>query len=119
VPGRDRVDELVEAQLAGRAQDGGDVAVRQAAADLERPVQGDGRSLALQYPGQRVDLGLGPGRQVGQGPVLDLAGLAVASRSRIAGGDPRFGTLTTYMTTIIPGISAPRQEDTPLAAQYM
>ena len=79
VPGRHRVDELVEAQLAGRAQDGGDVAVRQAAGDLERLVQaGGGRRLALQHPGQRVDLGLGPGRQVGQGPVLDLAGLAVA-----------------------------------------
>ena len=51
LPGRDRVDELVEAELAGRAQDGGDVAVRQAAGDLERPVQGDGRGLALQYPG--------------------------------------------------------------------
>ena len=79
VPGRHRVDELFEAQLAGRAQDGGDVAVRQAAGDLERPVQGrGGRRLALQHPGQRLDLGLGPGRQVGQGPVLDLAGLAVA-----------------------------------------
>jgi hypothetical protein len=79
VPGRDRVDELVEAEPAGRAQDGGDVAVRQAAGDLERPVQvRGGRRLALQHPGQRVDLGLRPGRQVGQGPVLDLAGLAVA-----------------------------------------
>ena len=79
MPGRHRVDQLFEAQLAGRAQDGGDVAVRQAAGDLERPVQvRGGRRLALQHPGQGVDLGLGPGRQVGQGPVLDLAGLAVA-----------------------------------------
>jgi hypothetical protein len=69
VPGRHRVDQLFEAQLAGRAQDGGDVAVRQAAGDLERPVQvGGGRRLAFQHPGQRLDLGLGPGRQVGQGP---------------------------------------------------
>jgi hypothetical protein len=79
VPGGDRVDELCQAQPAGGAQDGGDVAVRQAAGDLERLVEGGGgRRLALQDPGQRVDLGLGPGRQVGQGPVLDLAGLAVA-----------------------------------------
>ena len=79
MPGRRRVDELVEAQPAGRAQDGGDVAVRQAAGDLERLVEGGGgRRLALQYPGQGLDLGLGPGRQVGQGAVLDLAGLAVA-----------------------------------------
>ena len=79
VPGRHRVDQLLQAQLARRAQDGGDVAVRQAAGDLERPVQvRGGRRLAFQHPGQRVDLGLGPGRQVGQGPVLDLPGLAVA-----------------------------------------
>ena len=39
VPGRRGVDQLVQAQLARRAQDGGDVAVRQAAGDLERPVQ--------------------------------------------------------------------------------
>src|SRR5262249_1890398 len=31
-----------------------------------------------QHPRQGVDLGLGPGRQVGQGPVLDLAGFPVA-----------------------------------------
>ena len=53
--------------------------MRQAAGDLERPVQaGGGRRLALQHPGQGLDLGLGPGRQVGQGAVLDLPGLAVA-----------------------------------------
>ena len=79
VPGRHRVDQLLQAQLARRAQDGGDVAVRQAAGDLERPVQaGGGRRGALQHPGQGLDLGLGPGRQVGQGPVLDLALFAVA-----------------------------------------
>ena len=79
VPGRHRVDQLLQAQLARRAQHGGDVAVRQAAGDLERRLEGGGgRRLALQHPGQRVDLGLGPGRQVGQGPVLDPACLAVA-----------------------------------------
>jgi hypothetical protein len=62
VPGRGRVDQLLQAQLAGRAQHRGDVAVRQAAADLERPVQvRGGRRLAFQHPGQRLDLGLGPG----------------------------------------------------------
>jgi hypothetical protein len=78
-PGRHRVDQLVEPQLAGCAQDGGDVAVRQAAGDLERPVQvRGGRRLALQHPGQGLDLGVGPRRQVGQGPVLDLAVFPVA-----------------------------------------
>jgi hypothetical protein len=62
VPGRGRVDQLVQAQLAGRAQHGGDVAVRQAAGDLERAVQaGGGRRLALEHPGQGVDFGVGPG----------------------------------------------------------
>jgi hypothetical protein len=79
VPGRHRVDQLLQAQLAGRAEHGGDVAVRQAAGDLERLVEGGGgRRLAFQHPGQGLDLDLGPGRQVGQGPVLDLAVLAVA-----------------------------------------
>ena len=79
LPGWDRVDELVEAELARCTEDGGDVAVREAAGDLERPVQvGGGRQLALEHPGQRLDFGLGPGRQVGQGAVFDLAGFAVA-----------------------------------------
>jgi len=66
VPGRRGVDQLVQAEAAGGAQDGGDVAVRQAAGDLERLVQvRGGRRLAFQDPGQRVDLGVGPGRQVG------------------------------------------------------
>ena len=42
MPGRHRVDQLVQAELAGRAQDGGDVAVRQAAGDLERLVERGG-----------------------------------------------------------------------------
>ena len=86
LPGRLGVDQLVQAQLAGHAQDGGDVAMRQAAGDLERPVERGWRRLAFQYPGQRFDLGLGPGRQVGQGAVLDLAGLAVAFAQQDRGG---------------------------------
>ena len=54
------------------------MAVRQAAGDLERLVEGGGGRLALEHPGQGVDLGVGPGLQVGQGPVLDLAVFAVA-----------------------------------------
>jgi hypothetical protein len=79
LPGRLGVDQLLQAQGPQGAQHGGDVAVREAAGDLERParVRG-GRRLALEHPGQRLDLGLGPGGQVGQGAVLDLARLAVA-----------------------------------------
>jgi len=62
LPGRHRVDQLIQAKSPRRAKHGGDVAVRQAAGDLERPVEGGrGRRLALQHPGQRVELGLGPG----------------------------------------------------------
>jgi hypothetical protein len=75
VPGRRGVDQLLQAQLPRRAQDGGDVAVRQAAGDLERAFQ-PGGGQALQRPRQRFYLGLRPGRQVRQGPVLDLAALA-------------------------------------------
>ena len=47
MPGRHRVDQFLQAQVPQRAQNGGDVAVRQAAGDLERPVQGRGGRLAL------------------------------------------------------------------------
>src|SRR6266704_2910792 len=84
---RPQPEDLAQAQLAGRAEDGGDVAVRQAAGDLERPVQArGGRRLPLEHPGQGLDLGLGPGGQVGQGPVLDLPGLAVAFPQQDRGG---------------------------------
>ena len=79
LPRRLGVDQLLQAQLARRAEHGGDVPVRQAAGDLERPLRRRGRrGLAFEHPRQGVDLGLGPGRQVGQGAVLDLARLAVA-----------------------------------------
>jgi hypothetical protein len=71
VPGRLRVDQFLQPQLTQRSQHCGDVPVRQAAADLERALQPCGRQ-ALQRPRQRLDLGLGPGRQVGQVRFLTL-----------------------------------------------
>ena len=79
VPRWHRVDQLFQPQLARGAQHGGGVPVGQAAGDLEGALHGGGRrKLAFQHPRQGVDLRLGPGRQVGQGAVLDLARLAVA-----------------------------------------
>jgi hypothetical protein len=79
LPRRHRVDQLLQAQRPRRAQHRGDMPVRQAPGDLERALCRRGRrGLALQHRRQGVDLGLGPGRQVGQGAVPHLARLAVA-----------------------------------------
>jgi hypothetical protein len=78
LPGGDRADQLLHSQRAKGAEHRGHVPVRQAAADLERAAQAGGRRLALQHRRQRLHLGLGPGRQVGQGAVLDLAAFSVA-----------------------------------------
>jgi hypothetical protein len=77
-PRRRRVDQLGQPEPLGGAQHGGHMPVRQAAGDLERCGQVHLRRQALEPPHQRVDLVLGPVRQVGQGAVLHLAALAVA-----------------------------------------
>jgi hypothetical protein len=59
-PGRHRVDQLLQGQLAGRAQDGGDVAVRQAAGDLEpssRPTAGGGWPFSTRTRASTLALG--------------------------------------------------------------
>ena len=62
LPRRRGVDQLLQPQVPQGAQHCGDVPVRQAPGDLERPLRGRSRrKLALQHPRQRVDLGLGPG----------------------------------------------------------
>jgi hypothetical protein len=78
LPGWHRVDQLLQPQRPRGAQHRGDVPVRQAAGDLECPLQRRGRRLAFQYPRQGIDFRPGPGRQVGQGAVLDLARFPVA-----------------------------------------
>jgi hypothetical protein len=47
----------------------------------------------------------------------DAWGVATLLFGGGAGGDPRFGTLTTYMTTIVWGISESEQPDTPPVSQ--
>jgi hypothetical protein len=78
LPGPRRVDQLRNAEPVRGAQHRGDVAVRQAAGDLERGGQVHPGRQPLQHPGQRVDLVCRPPAQVGQGAVLDLAAVPVA-----------------------------------------
>src|SRR5580692_6247287 len=73
------IEEAVEMQLAQSAEDGGDVAVRAGADDVEglrqRGAEGGG---ALQDGAQRIDFSRGPVGQIGDGAVVDLAVFAEA-----------------------------------------
>ena len=75
---RRRVDQLLDAQRPRGAQHRGHMPVRQAAGDLERLAQIPLRRQPFERARQRIDLVLGPVRQVGQGAVFHLAALAVA-----------------------------------------
>ena len=77
-PRRRRVDQLGQPQSLRCGQHGGHMPVRQAAGDLERLGQLQLRRQPFERPRQRIDLVLGPVRQVGQRAVLHLAALAVA-----------------------------------------
>ena len=83
------------------------------------PSAASGASWPFQHPRQGVDLRLGPGRQVGQGAVLHFARLAVAFRSSTVGGEPRFGTLATYMTTMLSPPSACKQHNMPIPSPIL
>jgi hypothetical protein len=73
------IEQAVEMQPAQGAEDGGDVAVRPGADDVEglRKRGADG-SGALQNGAQRIDLGGGPVGEIGNGAVVDLAVFAEA-----------------------------------------
>ena len=98
--GGDSVDELLETQVGKYPQHRGDMAVREAADDVEAPLQAGGGRPPLEHGCECVDLLLGPARQVGQRAVLDLAPLAVALAQQDRRRGARFGTLATYMSTI-------------------
>jgi hypothetical protein len=87
------VDELVEVQSVQGAEDGGHVAVRAGANDIEglRKRRGDGGG-ALQNGAEGVELSGGPMREVGEGAVANFAveaeGLAEEDGGRrVAVGD--------------------------------
>jgi hypothetical protein len=73
------IDEAVEMQLAHSAEDGGDVAVRAGAEDVESLRQrGSEDSGALQDGAERIDFGWRPVGEIGDGAVVDLAVFAEA-----------------------------------------
>ena len=57
--------QAVKTELARHAEHRGDMTVWQRALDL-KAIRGSRHRLLFQNPGQRLDLGLGPARQVGQ-----------------------------------------------------
>ena len=72
-------EEPVQLEPAGGTQDRRHVAVRPTAHDLERRVESQGaHGLPPQQPTKSLDALGGPGREIGQGAVLDAATVAVA-----------------------------------------
>ena len=73
------IEEAIETQLVQSAEDGGDVAVRARADDIEGLRQrGAEGGRALQDGAQGVDLGGGPMGEIGDGAVVDFAVFAEA-----------------------------------------
>ena len=71
-------EDAVEADLARRAEGGGDVAVRQAAGDGEGVLLGGDDGAALEHAAQAFDVSGRPVGEVAQRAFADLAVLAVA-----------------------------------------
>jgi hypothetical protein len=71
------IDEGVEVQTSEGAEDGGDVAVRAGADDVEGlRERGAERGGTLEDGAEGVDLSRGPVREIGEGSVEDFATLA-------------------------------------------
>ena len=94
-----RIDRLVEAKVAKAPEHCCDMPVGKAAGDLEGFLEVRLRREALQGAAERVDLFLGPVREVGERTVLHLAVLAVAlaqqDRRRRAPGELASTAATT------------------------
>jgi hypothetical protein len=72
-----RAEQAIEAEAAQHAEDGGDVVVRQGAADGQGFLAGWQGRAALEQAAQTLDQLGWPVGQVEQGALFDLAGLAV------------------------------------------
>lgn len=96
------VDKAIEFEFAQGTEDGGDVAMKAGANDIKGLRQRGGeRSCTLEDSAKRVDLSLGPMREIGGGTVADFAVGSKDSRRRMAGGELRLGrwpTLHVYIT---------------------
>jgi hypothetical protein len=121
-PADDHGDDEVAAALVGRPEDAvqadrpqgsqrrGDVPVRQRAEDRHRLPLGGDDLAALEQGAKALDELLRPIGEVGQGPLLDLAVLAIGfpqqdGGRRVAVGDG-LDILSTYMATIMRAIRA-------------
>jgi hypothetical protein len=84
-------EQIVKAEMAKSAEDGGDMAMRKRAEDLKGLVASD-QILALQDATQEVDLSSGPGGEIGEGAFVDFGADADGfaeedGRRRVAVGD--------------------------------
>ena len=70
--------DAVEADLARRAEGGGDMAVRQGAGDGEGFALGGDDGAAFEHAAQAFDMRLGPVGEVAEGALPDLAVFAIA-----------------------------------------
>ena len=71
-------EDAVEADPAGGAESGGDVAVRQGADDGEGVALGGDDGAAFEHAAQAFDVGGGPVGEVAEGALTDLAAFAIA-----------------------------------------
>ena len=70
-------DERLYAQATHGPSDGGDMAMREAADNLQGVVRGYQR-IAAEHPSQGIELGWRPMGEIGQSPGFDLPVLSVA-----------------------------------------
>src|SRR6185437_12389920 len=78
--------DTVEADPAGGAERGGDVAMREAAGDGEGVAFGGDDGAALEHTAQAFDVGGGPVGEIAEGALPDLAALPVALAQQDRGG---------------------------------
>ena len=90
------VDQRWELELPHDFQEDLDVAVRQGAFNDEELVGMD-QGFVFEHAPEALDLVLGPMGEIGQGAFMDLFTSRRPSRRRMAGGELRLGTVSTYM----------------------
>jgi len=69
------IEEALQAQASQSAEDGGDMAVRQRASEMER-FAGRDEGFSLQDAAEQIDLGRGPVGEIGEGAFASAAAFA-------------------------------------------
>src|SRR3954447_6336192 len=90
-------EQAVEADLARRAQRRGDMAVRQAASDGEGILLSGDHGAALEHAAQAFDMAGDQPERLHSVRLRTLPAWRKLSRSRMAGGEFRFGTASIYI----------------------